>query len=97
MTTLTKEELKGIANRAMLAITDEEAEKFAEDLSSFIKYGDMLQELNTENVKPMTHARQEKNIMREDVEADVLNRENMLKSVEEHKDGLILVPTILSE
>ncbi len=33
----------------------------------------------------MTHALQQMNVMREDVEADVLDREEMLKSVKEHK------------
>ena len=96
MTTITKEEVKDVASRAMLAITDAEAEMFAEDLSTFIEYGDMLQELDTENVVPMTHALQQMNVMREDVEADVLNREEMLKSVKEHQGGAIKVPTILS-
>lgn len=95
MTTLTKEEVRDIASRAMLAITDSEAEMFAEDLSTFIEYGDMLQELDTENVVPMTHPLQQMNVMREDVEADVLDREKMLESVEEHQDGAIKVPTIL--
>lgn len=95
MTTLTKEEVRDIASRAMLAITDAEAEMFAEDLSTFIEYGDMLQELDTENVVPMTHPLQQMNVMREDVEADVLDREKMLESVEEHQDGAIKVPTIL--
>lgn len=96
MTTITKEEVKDVASRAMLAITDAEAEMFAEDLSTFIEYGDMLQELDTENVVPMTHALQQMNVMREDVEADVLNREEMLESVKEHQGGAIKVPTILS-
>lgn len=95
MTKLTKEEIIEVAGRAMLAITDAEAEMFAEDLSTFIEYGDMLQELDTENVVPMTHPLQQMNVMREDVEADVLDREKMLESVEEHQDGAIKVPTIL--
>ena len=80
----------------MLAVTDEEAEMFAEDLSTFIDYANKLNELDTENVVPMTHALQQLNVMREDVARDVLNREEMLESVKEHKDGEIKVPTILS-
>ena len=95
MTKLTIDEVKDIASRAMLAITDEEAEKFADELTTFIDFGDKLNELDTENVVPMTHALQQMNVMREDVEADVLDREEMLKSVKDHQDGAILVPTIL--
>lgn len=95
MTILTKEEVKDIAGRAMLAITDEEATQFAGDLSTFIEYGNMLTELNTDGVEPMTHGLKNMNVMREDVEADVLNREDMLKSVKEHQGGAIKVPTII--
>ena len=95
MMKLTKEEVIDVAQRAMLAITDEEAQKFAEELSVFIDYGDILNELNTDDVVPMTHALQQMNVMREDVVADVLNREEMLATTKEHQDGAIKVPTIL--
>jgi len=95
MTKLTKEEVQGVAHRAMLELTEEEAEMFAEDLSSVIAYADNLNELDTENVIPMTHALQQLNVMREDVVENVLDREDMLESVKEHQAGEILVPTIL--
>ena len=96
MTKITKEEVLSVANRAMLAITDEEVELFTEDLATFIGYADKLNELDLENVVPMTHALQQVNVMREDIEKDVLDRDEMLKSVKEHQNGEILVPTILS-
>ncbi len=96
MTKITKEEVLGVADRAMLAITDEEVELFTEDLATFIGFADKLNELDLENVVPMTHALQQVNVMREDIEKDVLDRDEMLKSVKEHQNGEILVPTILS-
>ncbi len=96
MTKLTKEEILAVANRAMLEITEEEAEMYTEDLSSVLAFADKLNELDTENVIPMTHALQQVNVMREDVVKNVLDREEMLKSVKDHQDGEILVPTILS-
>ena len=52
-----------------LTITDEEAEMFTEQLAAVIDFADKLNELDTENVVPMTHALQQMNVMREDVEA----------------------------
>ncbi len=95
MTKLTKEEVIDVAHRAMLEITDDEAQQFAEELSVFIDYGEKLNELNLEDVTPMTHALQQMNVMREDVVADVLDREEMLETTKEHQDGAIKVPTIL--
>ena len=95
MTKLTKEEVQDVAHRAMLELSEEEAEMFAGDLSSVIAYADNLKDLDTENVVPMTHALQQLNVMREDVVENVLDREDMLESVKEHQAGEILVPTIL--
>lgn len=97
MSKVTKEELLSVAELAMLELTDEEVEMYAQDLSAFMAYADKLNELNTDGVEPMTHALQQVNVMREDVVADVLDREKMLKGAKEHQDGEIKVPTILSE
>ena len=97
MSRVTKEEILQVAERAMLTLTDEEAVKYAEDLSAFMDYAEKLNELDTEGVKPMTHALQQNNVMREDVVADVLDRDEMLANVKEHQNGEIKVPTILSE
>lgn len=97
MSKITREELLSVAERAMLELTNEEADVYAEDLSAFMAYADKLSELNTDGVEPMTHALQQVNVMREDVVKDVLDREEMLKGAKEHQDGEIKVPTILSE
>ena len=97
MTKLSKEELLEVADRAMLAITEEEAEILVVDLESFMGYAEKLNELDFTDVVPMTHALQQVNVMREDVKRDVLDREEMLESVKEHQNGEIKVPTILSE
>lgn len=97
MSNITKEELLDVAERAMLELTDEEIEQYTADLSKFMTYADKLNELNTDNVEPMTHALQQANVMREDVVKDVLDREEMLKSVKDYQNGEIKVPTILSE
>lgn len=97
MATVTKDELFKIADRAMIELTDEEATQFAEEISAFMEYANKLNELDTEGVAPMTHALQQANVMREDLVANVLDRDIMLESVKEHQDGQIKVPTILSE
>ncbi len=95
MSTLTTEEIKAAALRAMLSVTEEEAQVYVEKLEVFDEYVNKLNELDTENVEPMTHALQQENVMREDVVTDVLDREVMLENVKESKDGQIKVPTIL--
>lgn len=95
MTQFTKDDVQYFANFARLGISDEEAEVYAEQLADMISFSDILRDVDTENVAPMTHPIQLYNVLREDVPRDVLDRDEMLKSVKEHEDGLIKVPSIL--
>ncbi|MBI2446887.1 MAG: Asp-tRNA(Asn)/Glu-tRNA(Gln) amidotransferase subunit GatC [Parcubacteria group bacterium] len=51
---LTKKEVEKIAELARLGISEEEKEKFAEDLSLVLGYVQKLSEVNVEKVEPMT-------------------------------------------
>ena len=65
MSRISIEEVKHVAHLARLAITDEEAAMFTEQLDSIISFAEELNEVDTENVKPTTHVLQMKNIMRD--------------------------------
>lgn len=96
MTKLTKEELLSVADRGFLFISDEEAELYTAQLSDKISHHlSKMNEVDTEGIIPMTHVAQPVNVMREDIVADVLDRETMLEGIIEHKSGGIKVPAIL--
>ncbi|BAQ08799.1 aspartyl/glutamyl-tRNA amidotransferase subunit c [Bacillus sp. OxB-1] len=95
MTQFTKDDVQYFANFARLSFSDEDAEVYAEQLVDMIHFSNVLKEADTENVAPMTHPIPLYNVLREDVPKDVLDRDEMLKSVKEHEDGLIKVPSIL--
>ena len=95
MSRISIEEVKHVAHLARLAITDEEAAMFTEQLDSIISFAEELNEVDTENVKTTTHVLQMKNIMREDVPDKGLPVEDVVKNAPDHKDGYIRVPSIL--
>lgn len=95
MAKMTKEEVIEVAHLARLAITDEEAEHFAEQLEAITNAMELLNELDTENVEPTTHVLAMANVLREDKAEKGLDRELVLKNVKEHEAGQIKVPTIL--
>lgn len=95
MSRITKEEVMHVAHLSRLAITEEEAENYAVQLDKMIAYAEQLNELDTTNVEPTSHVIDMKNVMREDIPVKGLPREEMLKNVPDHKDGLIRVPSIL--
>lgn len=95
MARMTKEEVIEVAHLARLAITDAEAEHFAEQLEAITNAMELLNELDTENVEPTTHVLPMVNVLREDKSEPGLPRETVLKNVKEHEAGQVKVPTIL--
>ncbi|MTD32050.1 Asp-tRNA(Asn)/Glu-tRNA(Gln) amidotransferase subunit GatC [Planomicrobium sp. YIM 101495] len=95
MAKMTKEEVIEVAHLARLAITDEEAEHFAEQLEAITNSMEKLSALDTDNVKPTTHVLQMANVLREDKAEAGLPIEEVLKNVKEHEGGQVKVPTIL--
>ncbi|MGH2319634.1 Asp-tRNA(Asn)/Glu-tRNA(Gln) amidotransferase subunit GatC [Planococcus sp. SE5232] len=95
MAKMTKEEVIEVAHLARLAITNEEAEHFADQLEAITNAMELLNELDTDNVEPTTHVLQMVNVLREDKSIPGLDRELVLKNVKEHEGGQVKVPTIL--
>lgn len=95
MSRISKEQVKHVAHLARLAITEEEAEMFTNQLDAIITFAEQLNELNTDNVQPTSHVLDMKNVMREDQPEPGLPREVVLKNAPDQKDGLFRVPAIL--
>jgi aspartyl-tRNA(Asn)/glutamyl-tRNA(Gln) amidotransferase subunit C len=51
MTQLTADQVRHIAKLARLTLSDEEVERFTTELTSILKYIDLLQEVNTDGVE----------------------------------------------
>ncbi|SIT92926.1 Asp-tRNA(Asn)/Glu-tRNA(Gln) amidotransferase subunit GatC [Edaphobacillus lindanitolerans] len=95
MADITKDQVKHVANLARLAITDEEADYYADKLGAIIEFAEQLNEVDTEGVAPTTHPVPLINVLREDKPVPGLDRDLMMKNVPEHEDGMVKVPSIL--
>ncbi|GAB4074468.1 Asp-tRNA(Asn)/Glu-tRNA(Gln) amidotransferase subunit GatC [Barrientosiimonas marina] len=95
MADITKEQIKHIAETAKIAITDEEADRFTDDLSSVIHYADKLQDVDTEGVEPTIFMTDLQNVMRDDEPTNWTSREDLLKNAPDRQDGYFRVPSIL--
>ena len=95
MSNFTKEDVQYFANFARMDMPDADAEKFAAQLDTLMHFSDLLKEVDTSNVEPMTHPVAMINVLRDDQPKDILDREVMLASAEDQEDGLIKVPDIL--
>lgn len=95
MTRITIDEVKHVANLARLAITEEEADKFAKQLDAIITFAEQLNELDTDSIEPTSHVLDMKNVFREDAAKPGLPVEEVLKNAPDHEDGQIKVPAII--
>ena len=86
---ITDKTMDEIEILAKLHLTEEEKEKSRQDLQQMLDYVDMLNQLDTSDVEPLTHIFPIKNVFREDV---VLEKEELLKNAPKEKDGQFLVP-----
>lgn len=89
---ITDETIKYVAALAKLELGEEEKEKAKKDLGSIISYMDIMNELDTEGVEPMSHVFPVKNVFRDDVVVNGPDRDNLLANAPEVKDGCFKVP-----
>ncbi|TFG22669.1 MAG: Asp-tRNA(Asn)/Glu-tRNA(Gln) amidotransferase subunit GatC [Promethearchaeota archaeon] len=94
----SKETIDYLSKLALLDLTEEEKVKLSKQLRDIISYFKKLNDLDTSNVKPTTHAIEGlKNVFREDIPWKSLSNEDALKNAEHKKDGYFKAPRILKE
>lgn len=81
-----------VAALAKLSLSDDQREKAKEDLERILSYMDSMNELDTDEIEPMSHAFPITNVFRDDVVSNGDNREALLANAPSKKDGCFLVP-----
>jgi aspartyl-tRNA synthetase len=66
MEKITLKQVRHVAKLARLEISDQEEKNHQQDLNAILDHVEQLQELDTENVRPMSHVLNMKNVWRED-------------------------------
>lgn len=89
---ITDETIEYVGILAKLELSGEEKEAAKKDMSKMLNYIDMLNELDTDGVEPMSNVFPVRNVFREDVVTNGDDRENMLLNAPEEKDGSYMVP-----
>lgn len=93
--TVTKQDVLHIATLARLKFDDDQAEKFKNDLNNILGYIDKLNELNTDNIEPTSHALDIYTVTREDKATPSLSNEDALKNAPAAENGSFRVPKVI--
>lgn len=89
---ITDETIEYVGVLAKLDLTEEEREDAKRDMGRMLDYFDMLNELDTAGVEPMSHAFPLENVFREDVVTNGDESERTLRNAPEEKDNMFVVP-----
>ncbi|WP_096438921.1 Asp-tRNA(Asn)/Glu-tRNA(Gln) amidotransferase subunit GatC [Alteribacter populi] len=96
MERITKDQIKHVAHLARLEFSDDEVEKYSEQLDAIINFAEQLNELDTTNVVPTSHVFDVRNVLREDEVKPSLTQEDALANAPKQKDGQVKIPSVFT-
>ena len=91
---ISREEVLHVARLARLALTDEEVERFRDQLSAILEAVGKVSELDLEGVPPTSHPLDLVNVFAEDEPRASLPREDALANAPDREGGFFEVPPV---
>ena len=94
---VTKKDVEKIAELARLKFSEEELENFTPQMNEILSYMDKLNELDTENVKPLSHPVEQSNVFRDDEMKTSILAEDTLKNAPSKDEHHFKVPKVIGD
>ncbi len=92
---ITEQDVEYVAKLSRLGLSADEKKMFVPQLDQILGYVDKLNELDTTQVEPMTHAMDRQNVYRNDEPAASIDRETVLDLAPQKDAQYYLVPKII--
>lgn len=89
---ISDETIEYVGILAKLDLSEEEKEDAKKDMGRMLDYIDMLNELDTSGVEPMSHVFPMQNVFREDVVTNGDDRDAILSNAPKSFEGTFVVP-----
>jgi aspartyl-tRNA(Asn)/glutamyl-tRNA(Gln) amidotransferase subunit C len=89
---ITTEMVDYISQLSRLSLPEDEKQAMTEQLTQIVGYFDVLSQLDTADVEPMSHVFPVKNVLREDVVVPSQDRAELLRGAPVPDDEAFLVP-----
>ncbi|RMD51247.1 MAG: Asp-tRNA(Asn)/Glu-tRNA(Gln) amidotransferase subunit GatC [Ignavibacteria bacterium] len=94
---VSKKDVEYIAKLAKLKLNESELEGYTSDMNEILEYIEKLNELDTENVEPLSHPLGSKNVLREDETIESIDRSKALKNAPNANDEFFKVPKVIKQ
>ena len=92
---LNQADLKKIAHLARINVSEQETKVLEEKLQGIMSLIDQMQNVDTNNVEPMSHAIEVSQPLREDIIKETEIRKDSLPLASEVQDSLFVVPQVI--
>jgi aspartyl-tRNA(Asn)/glutamyl-tRNA(Gln) amidotransferase subunit C len=94
---ITDEIIEKIAGLARLKFDDTEKIQIKNDLQNMLGFIEKMDELNTDDVKPILHMTQNVNSYREDIIENSINNNTAMQNAKQKKVPHFIVPTVIKK
>ena len=91
------DEILKIASLAKLHLSDEEVSLYTDQINEILEYMNQLDELDTEDIEPLSHVLDQINMTRKDEQTPSLTREEALKNAPKSDDDYFIVPNVIDK
>jgi len=92
---VTIKDVEHVAILARLGLTEDEKKKFTEQLSRILGYAETINQLDTKNTAPTSHAIPMKNVFREDKAAACEDLKEIIANAPAEESNMFSVPKIM--
>ena len=94
---ISEDTLKNISQLSKLNIADSMKEKISKELESILLMVDKMNEVDTEQIEPMSHPLNEAQNLREDIISKDIDRDEYIKNDPHSEDGYYLSPKVIEQ
>lgn len=94
---VTRKDVEYIASLSKLKFEENELDNFTHQLNDILAYVEKLNELDTENVEPLSHPVENKNVFREDELKPSISTEGALKNSPSKTEEFFRVPKVINQ
>ena len=94
---ISEETLKNISQLSKLGIHDDTKKKLIKELESILEMVNKMNEVNTENVEPMSHPMSDSQNLRDDLISNDIKRDDYIGNAPLSEDGYYLTPKVIEQ
>ena len=92
---IDKNTINKIARLSRIKLDDQESEDYIKDLNSILEWVEQLNEVNTDNIEPLSNISSSILPKREDVANDANSSDEILENAPDKLEGFFAVPKVV--